>query len=370
MARADDLAVLHLGSLERLTIVGTAVFDGVQLGTAADDDDVLPLQLNGERRSLVDGVGGTHVDPTHTDAAPVRSEHPGLQPRRFGHHALVPGRVEGQGHACFAHGRNASDLVAHVVHQDIPHAAAGRRERDGDVHRPCAVLVLGDRAIVDQPQIDDVDGYLRIVAGAHLLPGEMLYVIFAGVRRQLGRLDRLLADSVGVLAGDAKQVPFEIHREAAAERLCYVAGLARLELHLLARGNDDRAHLTAHHERLVLVSAHGRYSVDTVAAVSEASAAFKVCQQRLAHLTRAGNSRTPESAASLPSEASGAPSGCVRRACTLSKSCRAPARSLPLTASVMREAEAVEMAQPRPSKRISSMLSPSNRTARMSRSPH
>src|SRR5499433_971277 len=83
MSWADDLAVLHLGSLERFTIVRAAVLDRVQLGTAAHDDQVLALQRHGERRRLADRVGGTHIDPrdTHTNAAAVRSEHPGLQPR-------------------------------------------------------------------------------------------------------------------------------------------------------------------------------------------------------------------------------------------------------------------------------------------------
>src|SRR5262249_51645461 len=200
-----------------------------------------------------------------------------------------------------------------------------------------AVLVLHHVAIVDKTEIDDVDRDLRIVAGAHLFPRELLYVLGACVGWQLRRLDRFLADGVRILSGDAEQIALEVDGEAAAERLGDVARLARLDFHLLAGGNDHRAYLAVHDEGLILVPSHvRRYSVDTLA--PSPSAAFNVCQQRLAHLTRAGNSRTPESAASLPSAVSGVTSGSVRRACTrANRACTSP-RSLPLTASVMTEA--------------------------------
>src|SRR5581483_5804829 len=110
------------------------------------------------------------------------------------------------------------------------------------------------------------------------------------------------------------------------------------------------------------------HSVETVATL-RSSAAFRVCQQRLAHLTRAGNSRTPESAASLPREVSGPAFCCVNRECTRPYRDRTVALSLPLTASVMSEAEAVEMAQPLPSKRMSSMRSSLRRSHTVRRSP-
>ena len=104
----------------------------------------------------------------------------------------------------------------------------------------------------------------------------------------------------------------------------------------------------------LLVSVHGRlrrvHSVVTGAA-ARSSAALSVCQQRLAHFTRAGNSRTPESAASLPS------SSRHRRAHRAASARRArrrtgaatSARDLPLTASVSSDADATEIAQPLPS---------------------
>src|SRR3989440_208245 len=303
-------------------------------------------------------------------ASTSSSEHPGLQARGLGHHGLVPGGIEGERHARLAHGRAPLDLVAHVLHQNLAHAAPRGGEGDLRLHGAGAVLVLRHVAGVHQSQIDDVDRDLRVVAGAHLLPGELAHILFVGIGRQLGRLDRLLADGVGVLARDAEQVALEVHGEAAAEGLGDVAGLAGLESHLLAGRDDHRAHLAIDDEGLVLVSAHRRrYSVDTVVA-PRSRAALSVCQQRLAHFTRAGNSRTPDSAASLPSAPSAWLSERVSSACTLSNSSRIAVRSLPLTASVMRDAEAVEMAQPRPSKRMSATRSPSSSTNTDSRSPH
>src|SRR5215469_9517132 len=52
MSWADDLAVLHLGSLERLAIVRATVLNRKQLITAADDDQVFAVHRNGERRAL------------------------------------------------------------------------------------------------------------------------------------------------------------------------------------------------------------------------------------------------------------------------------------------------------------------------------
>src|SRR5947208_5919923 len=303
-------------------------------------------------------------------ASTSSSEHPGLQARGLGHHGLVPGGIEGQRHTRLAHSRDPLDLVAYVIDQNLAHAAPRGGEGDLHRHRAAAVLVLRHVACVHQTQVDDVDRDLRVVAGAHLLPGELAHILFGGVRRQLGRFDRLLADGVGVLAGDAEQIALEVHGEAPAEGLGDVTGLAGLELHLLAGRDDHRAHLAVDDKGLVLVSAHRRrYSVDTVAAPCS-SAALSVCQQRLAHFTRAGNSRTPDSAASLPSAPSASVPERVSSACTLSNSSRIAVRSLPLTASVIRDAEAVEMAQPRPSKRMSAARSPSSTTNTDNRSPH
>ena len=78
-----------------------------------------------------------------------------------------------------------------------------------------------------------------------------------------------------------------------------------------------------------------------------------MCQHRLAHLTRAGNSRTPDSAASLPrSSAAGRVVG-EQPVHAIEQRERLRRGVMPLTASVISEADAVEIAQPWPSKRMS-----------------
>src|SRR5207244_5980253 len=74
------------------------------------------------------------------------------------------------------------------------------------------------------------------------------------------------------------------------------------------------------------------------------SAACSACQARFAHLMRLGNARTPENAASLPG-ALAPPASMSRNASNISSA--SPIR-LPLTASVINEADALEIAQPEP----------------------
>src|SRR5207253_10387137 len=63
VARADDLAVFHLRSGERLPVVRAAVFHGVQLGAAAYDDHRHAVDFGGEGQRFADGVGAADVDP-------------------------------------------------------------------------------------------------------------------------------------------------------------------------------------------------------------------------------------------------------------------------------------------------------------------
>src|SRR5581483_8181321 len=109
----------------------------------------------------------------------------------------------------------------------------------------------------------------------------------------------------------------EIDRKTTPQGLGDVARLPRFQIHFDAGRHHHRAHLAVHDKRLVFVRTHLiSYSVDTgtwlpplgipsLTARSRSRAAFNVCQHRLAHLTREGNSRTPERAASLPSSGPG-----------------------------------------------------------------
>src|SRR6185312_9560457 len=182
--------------------------------------------------------------------------HSCLEACLLGHHALVPGRVERQLDACFAHRGYALDLVLHVIDQDLAHPAAGGRESQAHLAGACPVLVGLHGAVVHQAEVDDVDRDLRVVAGPHLRPGELAHVVLGGVGRQFRRLHRLLADGIGILAGDTKQVALHVDGEAAAQRLGDIAGLAGFEADLDAGGDDDRFDLAVDDEGLVFVTTH------------------------------------------------------------------------------------------------------------------
>src|SRR3989441_2331261 len=111
------------------------------------------------------------------------------------------------------------------------------------------------------------------------------------------------------------------------------------------------------------------HSRDTVS-VFASSAASSVCQGRLAHFTRTGNSQTPDRTVSLPRDASTGSSG---RAVTILwnrwNSACASAVDLPLTASVISDAEAFEIAQPWPTNATSAIVPPSTRRYTVTRSP-
>src|ERR1035441_448446 len=83
---------------------------------------------------------------------------------------------------------------------------------------------------------------------------------------------------------------------------------------------------------------------------------FSVCHAKVAHLTRAGESRTPQKTTSLPRSWLTAES-VVSNSWNLSSSLSASARVLPLRLSVISDAEAVEMAHPEPSKLTSTTIS-------------
>src|SRR6202522_4220312 len=167
------------------------------------------------------------------------SHHSRLQTSLLGHHAVIPWRIEHQLHVRARHGGNDLHLIAHILNQNLPHAAAGSRERHLDVDRAGIVDILGDIAFVYQAEIDDIDRDLRVVAGLELLPYHVLDVLFGGARRDFRRFGRRLADGIAVLAGDAEQVAVDVDREAAAQGLRDVAHRSELEVHLDAGRYGD-----------------------------------------------------------------------------------------------------------------------------------
>src|SRR6058998_4390510 len=118
------------------------------------------------------------------------------------------------------------------------------------------------------------------------------------------------------------------------------------------------------------VRGHDRHSRETVSCF-RSRAASRVCQARLAHLTRTGNSQTPDRTASFPREVStGSPGRAVTILWNRSKSRWASAFDLPFTASVMSDADAFEIAHPWPTNEMSSIVPSSRRRYTVTRSPH
>src|SRR3989338_4522348 len=104
------------------------------------------------------------------------------------------------------------------------------------------------------------------------------------------------------------------------------------------------------------------YSVVTVFTLSKAP--FIVCQERLAHLTRAGKCQIPEKTESLP-KTLGSLSGCsslLFKRWNWSNKTSTSWRVLPLRLVVISEADALEIAQPSPSKETSSITLPGSCT--------
>ena len=118
-------------------------------------------------------------------------------------------------------------------------------------------------------------------------------------------------------------------------------------------------------------SVMARYSVETTSC-SAFMAAFIVCHARLAHFTRIGYSRTPESTASLPSASisTSEVAGAVSIVWNFSKNASASRTVLPFSSSVIIDAEAFEMAQPVPWNARSLIVSPSTYRNTVILSPH
>src|ERR1700733_5743292 len=116
-------------------------------------------------------------------------------------------------------------------------------------------------------------------------------------------------------------------------------------------GERYRLDSTLHDDGFIFVGVHRLTPHSVVTAARDRgsfdrSAEASVCQHRLAHFTRAGYARTPDRAASLPSSSAGGAASSVRSWCTRSNSRSASVRVRPFTASVIIDAEAVDIAHP------------------------
>src|SRR5271166_1458877 len=85
-------------------------------------------------------ISATGPASTHfTGLRPLH--HSGLQAGGFRHHRMIPGRIEHQFDVGVSDGRHYLHLAAHVLHQDLTHAATRRRQGHLDVHGARGVLV-------------------------------------------------------------------------------------------------------------------------------------------------------------------------------------------------------------------------------------
>src|ERR1700688_3742096 len=311
-------------------------------------------------------------DPESDDFEPG-SEHSELKSCRFRHHRRVPDRVPDHLDLGPGDAGHALDPVLHLSRQRAGDRTAGGGQGHLDLHPPAGL----DVEVVDQPHLVDVDGDLRIVDGLQRLDDAVLdtrrgRVGPGGDRRRALR---------GFVRFCCHDVSFQLRPASAQRPPC-------------ARWLPDPG------------SSSSSASGSDAGAAPDARADCKACQARVAHLTRIGYSPTPAKAASLPSSgtpsspeppgvsagaspppplasavprarpvfgpppAAPPPAGApVTREWKRSNRRRASPSDLPRSASVIIEADAVEMAQPTPSKAMSSILPSSTRRWTSTRSP-
>src|SRR5207248_6784093 len=143
-----------------------------------------------------------------------------------GHAARAPRRIPHDFDADLPDPREALDLAADVLPEDVPHAAARCRHAHVDLD----AVALGERhgfAAIDEAEVHEIDRDLRIEHRLQLLPDPLLV---EGALRGRGRSRRrLLPERVGVFPGDAKEAAvIGRDRELATQRL--------RDLHARARG--------------------------------------------------------------------------------------------------------------------------------------
>ena len=111
----------------------------------------------------------------------------------FGDHGLVPWRVPDEFDIGFVDAGEGFDLGFGFLGEDGAHAAAGGGEGHLDGDEGAVAVAWGDLAIVDEAEVDDVDGDFGVVAGLELVPDALFIDGGAGVRgrRRLRGAERL-----------------------------------------------------------------------------------------------------------------------------------------------------------------------------------
>src|SRR5215468_7776675 len=263
------------------------------------------------------GLKGLRIDLLH----PRELYHTQRQLGSLGHAVAVPGRIPYQLDIDFPNGFNGPHGVLHHIWHGAGDRAAGGRQRHLDGH----VAAGRDVDVVDEPELVDIHGNLGVIDRVQGLD-----------HAKPQRLDR-----IGI----------ERPRRRRRFGLLHVFGPGRRFLHDQSRSS------------LSVLTFFCRLS----------SAAISVCQESVAHFTRIGYSRTPDSTVSLSSSPAAAPWQALLPVISpwkRSNSARASSSVLPLMISVISEAEAMEMAQPRPWKPTSATLPSSMVRNTATLSPH
>src|SRR5215831_6433995 len=176
--------------------------------------------------------------------AALALQHSQFELRRLRHHRRRPRRIPDEIERHRRHAFDTARLRLHLGWELLGRRAHRRREGHADGGRALGV----DLHLVDEAELVDVDGNLRIEDGLQLLDD-----LLADLAHRLGRFD------------DASRLGARALR----------AGVLALHAHSVLTGSPP------------------------------SSAARSACQQSVAHLTRSGNSWTPAKTSSLPSEHAG-----------------------------------------------------------------
>lgn len=150
-----------------------------------------------------------------------RSNHPELHFPFFGNHVLVPGGIPDEFNAGIIDPFNGHDFRLGIGGNDGTHAATGSGERHFDADDGLTVF-FGDRAIVNQTEVDDIDWNLRVVDALELGPD---LILDGGILEGFGRSDLFFlrfeidAHGIRILRGNPSEACGSGDREGAAQPL-------------------------------------------------------------------------------------------------------------------------------------------------------
>src|SRR6266849_2619590 len=220
-----------------------------------------------------------------------RRSHPAeLEPGGVRHPGRVPGWIPDDLDVDPPDAGNALHLAPDILLEHVAHAAPGRGHGHLDLDPVAALRQRHGLAVIDEAEVHEVDGDLRVEHRPQLLPDPLLIERAFACRGLHGGWP--LAERVGVLVGDAEEGPLvRGHGELAAQRLRDRHSRAFGKHHLgpardlgrlaVSRAHDgpdsSRGRLDDLHDRELARHGKGPHSVETVAP-APSSAERSVCQ--------------------------------------------------------------------------------------------